>query len=81
LIAELFPFDRAALDESLSRFLELFHDEDAPVRERQTALPCSILFVTAALALEGTRRWHRRLAAAGTTEEWKKGSPTLHGLS
>ena len=81
LIAELLPFDRATFDESLSRFLDMFHDEDAPTCERQTALPCSILFVTAALALEGTRRWHRRLAAAGTNDEWIKGSPTLHGLS
>ena len=81
LIAELMPFDRAALDESLSRFIAMLRDDAAPAESAPIPIPCSIVFVTAAIALEGTRRWQRRLAAVGSREQWKHGSPSLHGLS
>jgi hypothetical protein len=81
LITRFFPFDRTSLDESLARFLERFGDDAIAVNGQQPPLPYPLLFVTALVALEATRRWRRRHGSSGTSEEWKVGSPTLHGLS
>jgi hypothetical protein len=81
LITQFFPFDRTALDESLARFLDRFGDDALPVNGQQTPIPYPLLFVTAVVAIEAARRWRQRLEASRTTEDWKRGSPALHGLS
>jgi hypothetical protein len=81
LITEFFPFDHASLDESLTRLLDRFVDEATPNNGRTDPLPYPVLFLTAVVALEATRRWRNRLSASWASEEWKKGSPSLHGLS
>ena len=81
LITRFFPFDRTSLDESLARFLDRFGDDAIAVNGQQPPLPYPLLFVTAVAAIEATRRWRRRHRSSGAAEEWKMGSPTLHGLS
>jgi hypothetical protein len=81
LITELIPYDRALLDESLARLLGRFGDETAPAAADRPTVRLPWVFATMVVALEATRRWHHRLTASGATEEWKKKSPTLHGLS
>jgi hypothetical protein len=81
LITPFFPFDRASLDESLGRFLDGLGDEVVPAAARSVTLPYPLAVAAAVVAAEAARRWGRRLAETGAAEEWKKGSPTLHGLS
>jgi hypothetical protein len=81
LITPFFPFDRASLDESLGRFLEGLGDEIRPDAAPTVSLPYSLVAAAGLVAAEAARRWGRRLAETGSVEEWKKGSPTLHGLS
>jgi hypothetical protein len=81
LITRFIPFDRTSLDESLARFLDRFGDDAIAMNGQQPPLPYPLLFVTALAAIEATRRWRRRYGSSGAAEEWKMGSPTLHGLS
>lgn len=81
LISQLFPFDRAALDESVSRFLGRFGDESTPALGPDGPSPYPYAFVTTVVVVEAARRWRERLSASEATAEWKKGSPSLHGLS
>jgi hypothetical protein len=81
LITAFLPFDRASLDRSLSRLLQGLADELVPVPAEGDPLSYPLIIMTAVVAIEATRRLQHRLAASGTTAEWKKGSPAMEGLS
>jgi hypothetical protein len=81
LITQFLPFDLGSLDEPVSRFLDGLANETVAGVGDKAALPYTVLWVTAGLAFELTRRWHRHLASPRAMGDWKKVSRTLHGLS
>jgi hypothetical protein len=81
LIIESLPFDRASLEESVSRFLDHLKDRGMPVKARADHLPYCYLLVTAAVAFEVTRRWRNHHLASGTSDLGKRRGPAFPGLS
>jgi hypothetical protein len=80
LITEFTPFDRAALEESLSRLLDRLEGLGKPLRAQ--ARPLSYLPIVAALVvLEVARRWHKRRSESGSTRPWGARRPGFRGLS
>jgi hypothetical protein len=80
LITELSPFDRASLEDSFSRFLDLFASRGLPLDERADRLPAWIEVAALAVVIEAARRRVKGRSASRTMDPGKGRRPTFQSL-
>jgi len=80
LITGVFPWDRAALEGSFTRFLDRLQERFSPVDGAASPVVKPLWWLTAVVTLEAARRWRRRVAASRATES-KRGSCSHPGLT
>jgi hypothetical protein len=81
LITRFLPFDRASLEESVTHFLDRLNDYGMSGEDQADEISNWYLLVTAAVAIEATRRYRRQRAASGTWDLEKRWGTALSGLS